>query len=60
MAYQFGENIVIWKSFDSWNGFGFFGESRHGKTPLSLAFAKLLIESGSKSSTIVSSWSEES
>jgi len=37
---------VIWKKPEkterSWNGFGFFGESRHGKTPLSFAFARTL------------------
>jgi hypothetical protein len=46
LAFQFGENLVIWKGSDSWNGFGFFGESRHGKTPLSFAFARLLVDSG--------------
>jgi len=38
--------MVIWKKEGSWNGFGFLGESRHGKTPLSLAFAQLLFKSG--------------
>jgi len=37
---------VIWKKPEkterSWNGFGFFGETRHGKTPLSFAFARSL------------------
>ena len=37
---------MIWKKPEkterSWNGFGFFGESRHGKTPLSFAFARTL------------------
>ena len=43
MPYEFHENIVIWKNAKrSWNGFGFFGESRHGKTPLSFAFANIL------------------
>jgi hypothetical protein len=35
--------MVIWKKGDAtWNGFGFLGESRHGKTPLSFAFARIL------------------
>ena len=34
--------MVIWKTEDAWNGFSFFGESRHGKTPLSFAFARIL------------------
>lgn len=38
--------MVIWKRSDVWNGFGFFGESRHGKTPLSLAFARILVLRG--------------
>ena len=43
MAYEFHENMVIWKKQEAaWNGFGFLGESRHGKTPLSFAFARLL------------------
>jgi len=46
LAFQFGANLVIWKSGDSWNGFGFFGESKHGKTPLSFAFARRLVEGG--------------
>ena len=42
MPYEFHENMVIWKKEDAWNGFGFLGESRHGKTPLSFAFARIL------------------
>lgn len=48
MAHEFHENIVIWKNEKNtehtWNGFGFFGESRHGKTPLSFAFANILFQ----------------
>lgn len=48
MAYEFHENLVIWKDQEdtehTWNGFGFLGESRHGKTPLSFAFAYRLFE----------------
>ena len=44
MPYEFHENMVIWKKGEAaWNGFGFFGESRHGKTPVSFAFARLLL-----------------
>ena len=46
LSYQFHENMVIWKKADSWNGVGFFGESRHGKTPLSFAVAHLLFTEG--------------
>ena len=46
MAYKFHENMVIWKKAEVWNGFGFFGESRQGKTPLSFAFARLLFLNG--------------
>ena len=42
LVYEFHENMVIWRTEDAWNGFSFFGESRHGKTPLSLAFARIL------------------
>ena len=42
MAYEFHENMVVWKTEDAWKGFSFFGESRRGKTPLSLAFARIL------------------
>jgi len=43
LPYEFHENMVIWKKGHSaWNGFGFFGESKHGKTPISFAFARLL------------------
>jgi hypothetical protein len=39
--------MVIWRpGKGAWNGFGFFGESRHGKTPLSFAFARLLFMNG--------------
>jgi len=35
--------MVIWKKGETaWNGFGFLGESKHGKTPLSFAFARIL------------------
>jgi hypothetical protein len=35
--------MVIWKKGERvWNGFGFLGESRHGKTPVSFAFARIL------------------
>ena len=38
---------MIWRlGKGAWNGFGFFGESRHGKTPLSFAFARILFENG--------------
>ena len=44
MSYEFHENMVIWKKGDDpWHGFGFLGESRHGKTPLSFAFARILL-----------------
>lgn len=40
----FHENMVIWNKNDTCNGFGFFGQSNHGKTPLSFAFARKFIE----------------
>lgn len=47
MTFEFHENMVIWRrKKEAWDGFGFLGESRHGKTPLSFAFAHLLIMSG--------------
>ena len=46
MPFEFHENMVIWKSGTAWDGFGFLGESNHGKTPLSFAFAHLLIKNG--------------
>jgi hypothetical protein len=47
MPHEFHENMVIWKDFESaWNGIGFFGQSRHGKTPLSFAFAYVLFANG--------------
>ncbi|HUK27615.1 MAG TPA: hypothetical protein VLV31_04260 [Candidatus Acidoferrales bacterium] len=46
MPFEFHENMVIWKKEASWDGFGFLGESRHGKTSLSFAFASLLFKSG--------------
>lgn len=46
MPFEFHENMVIWRVEGSWDGVGFFGESRHGKTPLSFAFAHLLFKSG--------------
>jgi len=43
LSYEFHENMVIWKKGEAaWNGFGFLGESKHGKTPLSFAFARIL------------------
>jgi len=46
LPFEFHENMVVWKRPEkterSWNGFGFFGESKHGKTPLSFAFARTL------------------
>jgi len=38
--------MVTWRKGDTWNGFGFFGESRHGKTPLSFALARVLFVTG--------------
>jgi hypothetical protein len=39
--------MVIWRvGKGAWTGFGFLGESRHGKTPLSFAFARLLFMNG--------------
>ena len=39
--------MVIWRlEKGAWNGFGFLGESRHGKTPLSFAFARILFMNG--------------
>ena len=47
MTFEFHENMVIWRLRDgAWNGFGFFGESRRGKTPLSFAFARILFMNG--------------
>jgi len=46
MPFEFHENMVIWRKESAWDGFGFLGESRHGKTPLSFAFAQLLLKSG--------------
>jgi hypothetical protein len=35
--------MVMWKKGEAaWNGFGFLGEGKHGKTPLSFAFARIL------------------
>jgi hypothetical protein len=35
--------MVIWRNGETaWSGFGSFGESNHGKTPLSFAFARTL------------------
>ena len=43
MTFELHENMVIWRRRKGgWNGFGFLGESRHGKTPLSFAFAHIL------------------
>jgi len=39
--------MVIWRlGKGAWNGFGFLGESRHGKTPLSFAFTHILFANG--------------
>lgn len=47
MTFEFHENMVIWRrKKEAWDGFGFFGESKHGKTPLSFALAHLLLISG--------------
>jgi len=47
MPHEFHENMVIWKDREgAWNGIGFFGQSRHGKTPLSLALAYTLFTNG--------------
>ena len=47
MTFEFHENMVIWRrKKEAWDGFGFLGESRHGKTPLSFALAHLLFVSG--------------
>lgn len=47
MPHEFHENMVIWKNSESgWNGIGFFGQSKHGKTPLSFAFAHALFTNG--------------
>jgi hypothetical protein len=47
MVHEFHENMVIWRNDRSaWDGVGFFGQSRHGKTPLSLAFANVLLTNG--------------
>jgi len=39
----FHANLVLLKKNASWNAFAFFGESRHGKTPLSFALATRLL-----------------
>jgi hypothetical protein len=44
---EFHENMVIWKKGEAWNDFGFLGESKHGKSPLSFAFACMLFLSSS-------------
>ena len=47
MTFEFHENMVIWRrKKEAWDGFGFLGESKHGKTPLSFALAHLLFMSG--------------
>jgi len=47
MTFEFHENMVLWRpEREAWKGFGFFGQSRHGKTPLSFAFARLLFMNG--------------
>ncbi len=42
----FHGNMVIWQDHSNWNGFGLFGQSVHGKTPLSYAFAHRIITEG--------------
>ncbi|MHA1324663.1 MAG: hypothetical protein ACTSRL_17875 [Candidatus Helarchaeota archaeon] len=37
---------MVWLENNTWNGFGFFGQSNHGKIPLCFTLAKKLIESG--------------
>jgi len=47
LTFEFHEKVVIWRLRNgSWNGFGFLGESRHGKTRLSFAFARILFANG--------------
>jgi len=47
VTFEFHENMVIWRrKKEAWNGFGFLGESKHGKTPLSFAFAHVLFQNG--------------
>jgi len=47
MTFEFHENMVIWRrKKEAWDGFGFLGESKHGKTPLSFALAHILFISG--------------
>ena len=47
--FEFHENMVMWRlGKGAWNGFGFLGESRHGKTPLSFALACILFEKGAR------------
>jgi len=47
LTFEFHENMVIWRlGRGAWNGFGFLGESKHGKTPLSFAFARTLFMNG--------------
>lgn len=42
----FHGNMVIWNRNSTWEGFGFFGQSNHGKTPLSFRLAREIIEAG--------------
>jgi len=45
LPFEFHENMVIWKREEGgWDGVGFLGESKHGKTPLSFAFALTLFK----------------
>jgi len=47
METGFHANLVLLKRNTFWNAFAFFGESRHGKTPLSFALAtRLLLRDG--------------
>lgn len=40
----FHGNMVIWNKNSTYNGFGLFGQSGHGKTPLSFALARKFID----------------
>ena len=47
MTFEFHENMIIWRrKKEAWDGVGFLGESKHGKTPLSFALAHRLFISG--------------
>jgi len=47
LPFEFHENMVIWKREEGgWDGLGFLGEGKHGKTPLSFSFALSLFRKG--------------